>query len=137
MTDLRILIVGDNPLARTGLAALLAGESGIAVVGQVVGRDDLPEDLDVYKPDIVVWDLGWEPSSALEHLADVKEIGTPVIALLTETSHAADAWNAGAVGLLMRDTDPDQLLAALDAVAQGLMVIDPQLANELPRSERP
>jgi DNA-binding NarL/FixJ family response regulator len=137
MTDLRILIVGDNPLARTGLAALLAGESGITVVGQVAGGDDLPEDLDLYKPDLVVWDLGWEPSSALEHLADVKEIGTPVIALLTDTSHTASAWNAGAVGLLLRDTDADQLLAALDAVAQGLMVLDPQLANELPRSERP
>src|SRR5262245_50125204 len=137
MTDLRILIVGDNPLARTGLAALLAGESGIAIVGQVAGSNDLPEDLDLYKPDIAVWDLGWEPSSALENLADVKEIGTPVIALLTDTNHAADAWNAGAVGLLLRDTDADQLLSALDAVAQGLMVIDPQLASELPRSERP
>ncbi len=137
MTDLRILIVGDNPLARTGLAALLAGESGIAVVGQVAGDDDLPEDLDLYKPDILVWDLGWEPSSALDHLADLKDSGPPVVALLTETAHAADAWNAGAVGLLPRDTDPDQLLAALDAVSQGLVVLDPQLAAALPRSEPP
>jgi len=136
MTDLRILIVGDNPLARTGMAALLAGESGIAVVGQVASSDDLPEDLDLYKPDLIVWDWGWEPSSALGYLADVKEVGTPVVALLTDTSHAADAWNAGAVGLLLRDTDADQLLSALDAVAQGLMVIDPQLAHELPRNER-
>jgi DNA-binding NarL/FixJ family response regulator len=137
MTDLRILIVGDNPLARTGLAALLAGEAGIAVVGQVAGGDDLPEDLDLYKPDILVWDLGWEPSSALDHLADLKDSGPPVVALLTETDHAADAWNAGAVGLLLRDTDPEQLLAALDAVSQGLAVLDPQLAAALPRSEPP
>jgi DNA-binding NarL/FixJ family response regulator len=137
MTNLRILIVGDNPLARTGLAALLAGETGIAVVGQVAGDDDLPEDLDLYKPDILVWDLGWEPSSALDHLADLKDSGPPAVALLTETAHAADAWNAGAVGLLLRDTDADQLLAALDAVSQGLVVLDPQLAAALPRSEPP
>lgn len=137
MTDLRLLIVGDNPLARTGLAALLAGESGITVVGQVTGGHDLPKDLDLYKPDIVVWDLGWEPSSALEHLANMKDSGPPVIALLTETAHAPDAWNAGAVGLLLRDTDADQLLAALEAVAQGLAVLDPPLAAALPRSEPP
>jgi DNA-binding NarL/FixJ family response regulator len=137
MPDLRILIVGDNPLARTGLAALLAGESGIAVVGQVVGGNDLLEDLDLYKPDIIVWDLGWEPSSALEHLSELKDGGTPVVALLTDTSHAPDAWNAGAVGLLLRDTHADELLAALDAVAQGLVVLDPQLAAALPKSEPP
>jgi DNA-binding NarL/FixJ family response regulator len=136
MTDLRILIVGDNLLARTGLAALLAGEPDLTVVGQVVGDDRLNDDLDLYKPELLLWDLGWEPSSALEHIADLRESGPPVVALLSDPAHTADAWNAGAVGLLLRDTDPDSLFAALDAVGQGLVVLDPQLAAALPRSER-
>ncbi len=136
MTDLRILIIGDNPLARTGLAALLAGVSELVVVGQVAGDDGLPDDLDLFRPDILVWDLGWEASAGLELLADVKDHAPPVVALLTDLNQAGSAWNAGAVGLLMRDTSADELIAALEAVSQGLVVLNPQLAAALPRGER-
>ena len=56
MNECRVLIVADDPLARAGLAAIL--QDGCSVVGQAAG-DDLS--LDVYRPDVLVWDLGWAP----------------------------------------------------------------------------
>ena len=137
MADLRVLIVADNLLARAGLAALLAEQSGINVVGQVAGGDLLADDIDVYRPDVLVWDFGWEPDVAQTRFSDlIDELGTaslPVLALLPDEGNAAEvaAWMgvATAGGLLLRETGPDQLVAALNAMAQGLLVFDPLLAT--------
>jgi two-component system nitrate/nitrite response regulator NarL len=132
VNDLRVLIVADDPLARAGLAALLADQPGCVVVGQVAGEADLPAALDVHRPDVALWDLGWDPTSSLERLADLAEAGPPIVALLPDESHAADARTAGASGLLLRDTGADPLVAALMAAAQGLLVLEPSLAAAMP-----
>ncbi len=125
MNDYRVLIVADDPLARAGLAAIL--QDGCSVVGQAAG-DDLS--LDVYRPDVLVWDLGWDPDPAA--LPDLGDGGLPVVALLPDAIPAADAWSAGARGLLLRSTDAAHLLTAITAVGQGLAVLDPALAGALP-----
>jgi DNA-binding NarL/FixJ family response regulator len=129
--DLRILIVADDSLARTGLATLLADQPGCAVTGQVSGETDLETALEVFGPDVVVWDLGWDPESALERLAGLGEAGLPVVALLSDEAYASDAHAAGADGLLSREVKAENLVAALAAVAQGLVVLDPALAGAL------
>ena len=84
MDDLRVLIVAGDPLARAGLATLLADQPGFTVVGQGAGDADLPAEVAVYRPDVVVWDLGWDPAptleTSLERLADlvtVRQYGHP------------------------------------------------------------
>lgn len=129
--DLRILVVADDPLARAGLAALLDDEPGCAVVAHIPGETDLPAALDVYRPDAVVWDLGWDTAAALERLAERDAPEPPVVALLPDESHAADAWAAGAHGLLPRDAPVESLAATLMAVVHGLMVLDPVFAEAL------
>jgi two-component system nitrate/nitrite response regulator NarL len=129
--DLRTLIVADDPLARTGLATLLAGQPGCIVTGQVSGEADLEAALEVFGPDVVVWDLGWNPEPALERLAGLGEAGPPVVVLLPEEIYTADARAAGASGLLPREVRAEHLAAALAAVAQGLVVLDPALAGVL------
>ena len=62
--NLRILIIGDDPLARAALAMLLNDQAGCTVVGQVVGDENLPGELNIYRPEVVLWDLGWEPGHA-------------------------------------------------------------------------
>lgn len=129
---LRILIVADDPLARAGLAALLASQPDLIAAGQVDGNADLPAMLQVYQPDVVLWDMGWNPTLALERLADMREtITLPIVALLPDEAHAAQAWIAGARGLLLREVDAGRLTAALAAAAQGLMTLDPTLAAAL------
>lgn len=129
MADLRILIVGDNPLARMGLSALLASQDGCQVVGQVAADDDLPTLMDVYRPDVVVWDVGWEVGGAFDALAEVHDVPTAVL-MSGETSVQA-ALNAGAKAILPQEVKAEQLVASLQAIFQELLVIDPVFAESL------
>jgi len=132
MEPYRVLIVADDPLARAGLAALLAGQEGCVVVGQAAGDDDLPGAVDVYRPDVLIWDLGWDAGPAPADLPDFRESGLPVVVLLPDVTQAADLWTAGARGLLLRNAAPARLLAAIAAAVLGLAVSDPALAAALP-----
>lgn len=129
MNELGVLIVADDPLARAGLARLLAEQPGCAVVGQVAGEVDWAATLETYRPDVLVWDLGWDPTPNLERLSGLRDV--PIVALLPDQAHAADAWAAGARGLLLREADAASLVSALKAVAQGLVALDPSLASTL------
>lgn len=147
MAGTRILIVADNLLARAGLAALLAERSNSDVVGQVAGGETLADDVDVYRPEVLVWDFGWQPQPALERFGLLlDELGDgealPIVVLLPDESRvvevAALLRTVRAGGVFLRDTDTAHLIAALPVVAQGLLVIDPALADRvLPDGEAP
>lgn len=133
MRDLRVLVVADNLLARAGLAALLTAQPGLVVIGQTAGGDTLADDLGVYRPDAVVWDLGWETRAAVARLGALVSGAPPIVALLPDDAYAAAAavallGAAGAGGLLHRDCAADLLAAALTAAAGGLLTLDPALA---------
>ena len=139
--NLRVLLVADDPLARAGLAALLSDQPRCTVVGQFVGNDRLPAEAAMTRPDVVLWDLGWDPEAtletALDQLADLSA-GLSAVVLLPSETYAAEVWGAGVRGLLFRDVDAESLVAALSAVVQGLAVIDPVLAASIfPSGDRP
>jgi two-component system nitrate/nitrite response regulator NarL len=123
--DLRVLIVADDPLVRAGLASLLAAAPDCLVVGQAASADDLPSAVETYRPDVVLWDLGWNPGAALEELAEVAPLMGPLVLLLPDEAYATAAWSAGARGLLRRDVEPARLAAGLAAATNGLGVVDP------------
>jgi DNA-binding NarL/FixJ family response regulator len=136
--DLRVLVVASSPLARAGLTALLDGAAGISIVGQHDGNVDLPDALDIYRPDALIWDMGWEP---LLHLDRLNEVGSAaVLALIadeaTTLESAAALLGAGVRGLLLQDARTDKLTAALEALGQGLVVLTPAVADSL-RAEPP
>jgi len=97
---------------------------------------DLLSSLDVYRPEVVLWDLGWDATSAsssldeaLERLAQLEDTGTPIVALIPDETYALETQSAGARGLLPRESDAERLVAALMAAARGLVVLDPSLVN--------
>jgi len=139
VSELRVLIVAEDTLARAGLAALLAEQPGCLVVGQVAEDADLQAALDVYRPDVLLWDLGWPDSSStgLERLAELGDADPPVVALVSDATHAPQTQVAGARGLLTRDSSAEHLVAALTAVAQGLVVLDPSLAAPMLAAREP
>ncbi len=94
MSALRVLIVADDPLARAGLAVLLADLPDLSIAGRVAG-DDLGAELDAHRPDVVLWDMGWKPEIALAHLAEAPK-SLPVVALVNDEPDARAAWAAGA-----------------------------------------
>ena len=96
-------------------------------MGQVGESADIVANINVFKPDVIFWDLGWEPTQSLEYLSALPEGSPPVVVLLSSESQAADANSAGARGLLLRNANSNAMFAALLAVTQGLWVSDPSL----------
>lgn len=138
---MRLLIIADDPLARAGLATMLAEWETVTVVGQTGADEALLANVDVYRPDVALWDLGWDADTIP---SEFSEMAYPVLALLPHEELAVDAWAAGARGLLLRDAGGETLQTALEAVGQGLLVLDPALeaalrptarADELPPAE--
>ena len=129
MTLLRVLVVCRDRLSRAGLAAVLDQQSGLTVVGQVFGDDNTLLPLEIYVPDVIVWDVSWETSNAVNSLGLLPENAPPVLALAVTSDQAAQARAAGAQALLSRDASPEALAAAAVALSHGLQVTDPALAG--------
>jgi DNA-binding NarL/FixJ family response regulator len=117
----RILLVGDDPLAREGLAARLAGRADVSVVAQA-GTHDLLEA--TVAPAAILWDLG--ASGGAEALP--RAASAPVVALAATEGAAAEALRSGARAVLSRGASADAIAAAVVGAAHGLAVLDPALA---------
>lgn len=87
--NLRVLVVAQDLLALTGLAALLREQKGCDVVGQIAADGDVNAGIEVYLPDAVAWDLGWDLPSGLEQLSNLPENEPPTVALVADASDAA------------------------------------------------
>lgn len=122
-----MLVVSDDPLARTGLALLLARQEGVIVTGQVGVDDDWPDG----GPDIAVWDLGFGLRFGLERLRGMGPAAPPAVAVVADEIDAREALAAGARAALPRDADGERLAAAVRAVARGLVVLDDSFAAAL------
>ena len=137
MAEVRVLVVGSDPLARSGIAAMLADRPGIAVAGAAADAEDVVGVAESSRADVVVWDLGTDLPLAIERLSAAVRALAPVVALLGDASAAGQAWAAGARGLLHRDTPPERLAAAVVAVAEGATVLDDDAADALLRRTSP
>lgn len=121
--NVRALVIGDDPLVRRGFVARLADHAA----GQASTTEDIPEALDDFEANLVLWDLGPHPvippSGALDFTV-------PVVALAPHSTSARDLLAAGANGVLRRDVSTERLVQALGTVLHGLAVIDPVLLDE-------
>ncbi len=116
---LNVVIVARDPLVRAGLAAVLEAED-IEVVGQTAELLSA----EVFQPDVILWDFGTDEE------VDISDV--PVVALVQEVEVTlADALNTGVSGVLYRDAEPDKIVAALQAVVQGLVVLEPTFTSLL------
>lgn len=129
MTPMRVMLVADDPLVRNGLAALLVDSPDCVVVGQAGLDTDIVAGTEVYRPDMLLCDLGWQAGlpTRLECLAELRDRGVYSVVLLPDAGPAAEAWQLGAQGLLMRQVETGRLVAAMRAVEQGLMVCDERI----------
>ena len=135
MADLRLLIVAADPLARAGLATYFDDQPGLRIVGQIGVATMVPAEIDLYEPDVILWDLGWDSEESLDLLVELElaggEGGPAVVALVPDEEPAPVAWSAGVRGLLYREVSGERLLAAVQAVYWGLTAIEPELMGLL------
>jgi two-component system nitrate/nitrite response regulator NarL len=129
-------LVGEDPLARSGLAALLADQPGLAVVAQVAASEDWAAIVEAYDPEVAVWDVG--STGFTDRAPDFGRAGRPVLALISDEAQAGEALAAGARGVLFRDVGGERLAAALAALAHGLVALEETVAETLrPRITAP
>jgi len=136
LEGLRIVVVSDDPLARTGIALLLGGSEGLTVLDPVGVDDDWSEpgeEGDEEEPDAAVWDLGLGARSGLERLRALGPAAPPVVAIVADAVDAREALAAGARAALPRNVDGERLAAAVRAAVQGLVVLDDSFAAALLR----
>lgn len=129
----RVLIVGEDPLARSGLAALLSAEPDLAVVGTSAPGAEAETAAASLQAEAVLWDLGVSPRGTPNGFGALPG----VVALVADEDFAAEALAAGARGVLPRDADARRIAAALSAAARGLVVLDDELAVALLRPQPP
>ena len=136
MSDLiRVLIADDHFVVRQGLAALLSPRNGMEVVGEAAnGREavDLARKL---QPDVVLMDMMMPEMDGLEAIALIKQ-ENPKARILVLTSFGegkqiSSAVQAGALGYLLKDSSPDDLLHAIRSVHRGNLVLPQDLALKL------
>ncbi len=130
MNPLRVFIVAEDLLVRVGWHALLSQQTNFDLVGQG-DSNRLINDIDIYRPDVVVWDVGWQLPTALNELDD-----TPLLILFSEPEQSQDliallSAKKRAFALLPRDAKPEQLNATLNAIQQGVMVFSPSVLEAL------
>lgn len=135
LDDIRVLVVADSPLARAGLAALLDSRVGLNVVAQTSTDADLSESIRIYRPDALVWDMGYDPARFVDQLVELRG-GVPALVLLANVSAGESAralLTAGARGLIPQDTSADRIAVALAALVGGMVVLHPaSMAAALP-----
>jgi len=133
--QIRVYIVDDHPVVRRGIKGLLETEPDIVVVGEATNGRDAVAGVIELEPDIVLMDLVMPVMDGIEAIRRIGE-SKPGIRILVLTSFATDdkvfpAIKAGALGYLIKDTAPEDLLRAIRQVYQGQPTLHPAIAQKL------
>ena len=136
MSDgIKVYITDDHPIVRRGIKQLLDTEADFEVVGEAINGRQAIADMDKLKPDIVLMDLVMPVMDGIETIRQIKS-SHPQIQILVLTSFATDdkvfpAIKAGALGYLIKDTGPEELVRAIRQVHQGQLTLHPSIAQKL------
>ncbi len=132
---IRILIVDDHEVVRKGIRTLLETEDDIEVVGEAVDGLTAVTETERLKPDVVLMDLVMPGVDGIEAIHRIRAIQHDV-SVLVLTSFGTDdmlfpAIRAGALGYLLKDTHPEELIRAIREACRGQSMLDPVVARRL------
>jgi two-component system invasion response regulator UvrY len=129
-----VLLVDDHAIVRMGFRMLLAG-AGLDVVGEAGSGEQACQDYPRLRPDVVVMDLSMPGMGGLEAvrrlLAQDPQARVLALSAHEDTAHPRRVLRAGALGYLAKRGAPDELIAAVRAVARGDRYVDAQTAQAL------
>jgi DNA-binding NarL/FixJ family response regulator len=130
---IRVLLVDDHALLRAGMAQLLDLADDVTVVGSAGSGAEALEAATVLQPDVVLMDLSMPGMSGVEAtrrlLAMRPDTAVVVLTSFADPDLIVDALDAGAVGYLLKDAEPDGLVGAVRSAARGESPLDPRAAR--------
>ncbi len=137
MDTIRILIADDHAIVREGLRTLIASEPGMELVGEAADGIEAVSLARSLKPDVILMDVVMPHKDGLEAIGEIKQ-ENPEMCILVLTSFAEEdkvfpAIRAGALGYLLKDSSPKQLLQAIYDVHRGESSLHPSVALKLVR----
>ncbi|WP_298324118.1 response regulator transcription factor [Haloactinopolyspora sp.] len=147
----RVLLVDDQPLLRTGFRMILEAETDIAVVGESGDGEAAVADTRALQPDVVLMDIrmprmdGVQATRAITGSARTEAPRVLVLTTFDLDEYVVEALRAGASGFLLKDVPADDLVTAIRTVARGDAVVAPSItrrlldmfATRLPASDSP
>ena len=136
MTEkIRILIADDHPLIRQGLDVVLSAQPDMELVAAATNGDEAIRLAEETKPDVIIMDLMMPIIGGLTAIKEINQI-YPKARILVLTSFPDDenvftAIKEGAMGFVLKDSSPDQLLEAIRTVHRGESALHPTIARKL------
>jgi DNA-binding NarL/FixJ family response regulator len=132
---IRVLLVDDDALVRSGLRMMLAGAQGIDVVGEADDGRGVLSAVDLHRPDVVLMDIRMPRIDGLvDTLLRTAPLAPPAVVVLT-TFDADElvlrALRAGAAGFLLKDTPPAEIVRAIELVHAGDGMLSPAVTRRL------
>ncbi|WP_394285989.1 response regulator [Corynebacterium kefirresidentii] len=137
MSEIRVVLVDDEPLLRHGLRVILEGAPGISVIGEAGNGKEGIELILAEEPDVVLMDIrmpvmdGIEATAQLHSLAGARDIPVVMLTAFDTDEFILHALRAGAVGFLLKTTAPEALVASVRAAAQGQQQLSPKVLENL------
>ena len=132
---IRVVIVDDHAMIRAGLEQLLTGTDDIVVVGHAEDGEAAIEVVESLSPDVVLMDLQMPRIDGVTAIRRIKaldlDVDVLVLTSFNDGERIVGALDAGAVGYLLKDADPEDVLRGIRAVARGESPIDPKAARTL------
>jgi DNA-binding NarL/FixJ family response regulator len=137
---IRVLVVDDHAVVRSGLAQLLATTDDIELVGTASNGNEAIDRVEALRPDVVLMDLSMPELDGVEATRLICEhhpsSHVVVLTSFSDQSRILDALAAGADGYLLKHSDPDDIADAIRAVHAGGSPLDPIAARALLESRR-
>ncbi len=135
--SIRIILVDDHAVVRTGYKRLLDAEPGLQVVGEAARADEANALVLRVQPDVALVDLSLRGSSGIEAirgmLARRPELKILVLSMHEDAAHVTQAVRSGALGYLTKYCEPDDVIDGIREVAAGKRVFSPDIAQILAR----
>ncbi len=137
---IRVLLVDDHKVVRQGLRMFLGLEADLEIVGEAANGQQAVAQARALSPDVVLMDLLMPEMDGIQAIRVIREEmpEVEVIALTSvlEDQVVYDAIRAGAIGYLLKDTEPEDLITAIRAAAAGQVQLSPQVTRRLMQEVR-
>jgi two-component system NarL family response regulator len=132
---IRVMLVDDHALFRTGLVRLLGDYPDLEVVGEAGSADEAVQQAEVLRPDVILMDIDMPEhdgiSAAARITAMLQETRIIMLTMFARNDYLLRAIRAGAHGYVLKDASAEELLGAIHLVAHGGVVVTSRLARQI------